>query len=319
VPLVSAATATPAWASALLSTSLVQVLQEAPDLSDPLRREEHSIRLRRAALADHATSPWRRALGTLAGTQVSPPESVSVLLVTRRPEMLPFALAQVARQRGVPFELVLATHAFTPDPRTVHAFSESCGAPVTVVEVDAGVRFGEVLNRAAAHAQGAVLAKMDDDDWYGPDFLHELMLARGYSGAGMVGALPEITYLEPLAVTTRRSGPTEVFSFFVAGGTLLVDVAAWRSIGGFRDTRKYVDAALLRGLSSAGVSIYRTHGLGYVLRRGSHGHTWDPGMDYFLHPDRAAQQWQGFRPSALIEVRPEDVPGAAPTAGGTAT
>jgi hypothetical protein len=317
VPLVAAIT--PDWARELLSAPLLAALQEEPDLTDPLRREEHSVRVRRAALAHHATSAWRRSLAGAAGAQQSPPESVSVLLATRRPEMLPFALRQVARQRGVPFELVLATHGFAPDPPTVQEFSEVCGAPVTVVEVDTDVRFGEVLNRAAAHAQGAVLAKMDDDDWYGPDFLHELVLARSYSGAGLVGALPEITYLEPLGVTTRRAGPTELYSFFVAGGTLLVDVGAWRSVGGFRDTRKYVDAALLRGLSSAGVSIYRTHGLGYVLRRGDHGHTWDPGMDYFLHPDRAAHQWEGFRPSTLIEARPEDLPGVAPRRHGTAT
>jgi hypothetical protein len=40
---------------------------------------------------------------------------VSVVLATRRPEMLAFALRQVAQQRGVDLQLVLAPHGFTPD------------------------------------------------------------------------------------------------------------------------------------------------------------------------------------------------------------
>lgn len=50
------------------------------------------------------------------------------------------------------------------------------------------------------------------------------------------------------------------------------------------------------------------HGLGYVLRRGQRGHTWDPGVDYFVDPKRAAQQWEGFHPSALLAADPLDMP-----------
>ena len=40
---------------------------------------------------------------------------MSVVLATKRPEMLAFALRQVAKQRGVDLQLVLAPHGFTPD------------------------------------------------------------------------------------------------------------------------------------------------------------------------------------------------------------
>jgi hypothetical protein len=311
VPLVT--DTAPTWVTTLLARDLVEALRRTTDLGDALQREEHSIRLRRAALTHYAASAWRRSLTLDLDVQSTPPETVSVLLVTRRPEQLEFALGQVARQRGVDVELVLATHGFSPDPGALARFATRSDAPVTVVDVGAETLFGEVLNRAAGRAQGSLVAKMDDDDWYGPDFLRDLVLARRYSGAGLVGVLPELTYLQQLDTTTRRAGPTEVYSSFVAGGSMLVDTAALRSVGGFRATRKYVDAALLRGMSSAGVPIYRTHGLGYVLRRGSHGHTWDPGLDYFLHPDRMAERWPGFRPSALLESRAVDLPpGAGP-------
>ena len=68
------------------------------DLGDPLAREEHSLVLRRAALDAY-------------GRHRQP--AVSIVLATRRPDMLELALGQVARQRGVDaLELVLAPHGF---------------------------------------------------------------------------------------------------------------------------------------------------------------------------------------------------------------
>jgi hypothetical protein len=306
VPLVS--DEVPGWARLLLSGELTDVLSSPADLHDRLAREEHSIRIRRAALRTHATGPWRKALAQAHGLQSPSSPRVSVLLVTRRSEMLPFALRQLARQQNVDFEVVLATHGFEADPTTLAAFEEGCSAHLGVFSADSQTLFGEVLNEAATRATGDVLLKMDDDDWYGPEFISDLMLARGYTGAEIVGCPPEFTFVEPLWLTTRRLDDTEVFRPFVAGGTMLIDRATFRSLGGFRHTKKYVDANLLSAVINAGGSVYRTHGLGYVLRRGSQGHTWDPGLGYFVTRKRAPEQWRGFRPSSLLEASSADLP-----------
>ncbi len=306
VPLVT--DGVPDWAGHLLPPDLADALARRVDLSDRLRREEHSVLLRRAALRCFGSQPWRRRLARDHGLQHVPDRPVSILLATRRPDMLPFALGQAARQRGAELEVVLATHGFDPDPRTLDDFREWCPTPLVTVRAEASVPFGEVLNRAASVATGELLMKMDDDDWYGPDFVADLVTAHGYSGAQVVGCAPEFTFLEELSLTTRWATPTEVYRPFVAGGTLLVDRSAFGSLGGFRHTVKYVDANLLSGITAAGGSVYRTHGLGYVLRRRAAGHTWDPGLDYFLAADRAADQWPGFRPSVVLDARPEDDP-----------
>ena len=295
----------PEWARALLSPELVSTMRTRPDLTDRLAREEHSVRQRRAALATHATDPWRRSLADAHGLQSPQRARVSVLLATRRPEMLPFALRQVARQRGVDLELVLATHGFSAAPEVLAAVG---GLPVTALDVPRDVAFGEVLNRAAAQATGDHLVKMDDDDWYGPDFVADLLLAQRYSGAQLVGCFPEFTFLEPLWLTARRAAPSEVHGPNVAGGTMLVDRGFFRSCGGFRHTAKYVDAGMIAAVRGSGAGLYCMHGLGYVLRRGTHGHTWDPGLGYFLTDGSCSDQWRGFTPSALMEVAPEDRP-----------
>jgi hypothetical protein len=222
--------------------------------------------------------------------------------------MLSFALRQLARQRWGSLEVVLATHGFEPDAGVLAAFRESTSVPMTTLTVDSSVPFGQVLNAAAERASGELLAKLDDDDWYAPDFLGDLQLAHGYSGAELVGCPPEFTFIEPLWLTTRRATPTEVYRPFVAGGTLLVERGLFWSLGGFRHTLRSVDATLLSAVTGAGGRIFRTQGLGYVLRRAASGHTWDPGLGYFLTGERATDQWRGFRPSALLDPDPATLP-----------
>jgi hypothetical protein len=305
VPLI--ADSVPPWARALLDPTLADLLETKPDLDDVLEREVHSIRLRRAALGTHGALPWRRGLAARAGER-TPTTRVSVLLATRRPELLERALRQVARQRGAEVELVLAAHGFEPDADVLRRFTDESGVSTQVVEGPSSYTFGRLLNAAAERATGDVLLKMDDDDWYGPDFVSDLLLARGYSGADVVGCPPEFMFVEPLWVTVRRRDATEQYRPVVAGGTMMVSREAFGAVGGFRDTRKYVDANLFRALRAAGGTVYRSHGLNYLLRRRSGGHTWEPGLGYFVSRARSWQQWRGFRPSPLQEDDPTDRP-----------
>ncbi|MFI7031295.1 glycosyltransferase [Microbispora rosea] len=277
-----------------LAAALAAVTGEA--LASDLRREELSIRLRRAALREHgAAARWRR-LALSAGLPVPPDPRVSILLCTRRPEMVPFAVEQMERQRGVSAELIVGLHGFTAReaaiPRT--------RSPITVIEAPAATPFGEVLNRMAAAASGSYLAKVDDDDWYGPDHLADLLLARRYSGADLVGSAAEFVYLEPLDVTIRRCIGTERFVPLVAGGTMLVTRAAFEAAGGFRPLARTVDGQLLQAVEAVGGRIYRTHGLGYVLRRRSaYGHTWRQPVQSFLASYQ--EQWRGLVFNELME------------------
>jgi GT2 family glycosyltransferase len=215
--------------------------------------------------------------------------------------MVGFALEQVARQRNVQLEVVLALHGVSREHPDVVDAVKRFDRPITVFETDA--IFGEVLNDAAARASGSFLLKMDDDDWYGPDFLWDLLLAHSYSGAQVVGTVPEFVYLSSIDVTVHRSQITEQITSFVAGGTILVERSAFQAVGGFRPLRRSVDTQFQEALQAAGGQIYRTHGLGYILRRGpAADHTWQEPIGTFLQRNR--QQWRGFRPNALMELAP---------------
>lgn len=245
-----------------------------------LRREEHSVRLRRLAPRPSLTP------------------TVSVVMSSMRPHLLGSALDQIARQRHVQVEVLLGLHGIEEHPVARRAV-EACAVPIHVVSAEAAVPFGALLNRAASHASGEYLAKWDDDDWYGPEHLSDLLLAKRASGADVVGTAAEFFYLEPLLTTIRRTSyKSEVWSDFVAGGTILLDRD---DFPGFEPLTRGVDAALLKARHAEGARIYRTHGLGYVLRRSlSEGHTWRLPLSHFLKV--AHNQWRGFRPSLLMET-----------------
>jgi len=275
----------------LLAPAVVAAMRAPVDLDDPVAREEHSVVLRRAALDAHA-----------AGWSTRSQPTVSVLLATRRPEMLEHALAQVGRQRGVDrLELVLAPHGFEPDPARVRALLPDRVA-LQVVAQPAATPFGDVLHAAYLTSGGELLLKMDDDDFYAPEAVLDLLRARAWSGAEVVGMPASWVHVTGRDVTVVLDQPSEVWARFVAGGTILVERDLLREVGGFRSVRRFVDAQLLDAVRAAGAGTYRTHGLGYVLRRNPSGHTWQAGEDEVLGADPVLASRPGLRPSRLVEI-----------------
>lgn len=298
----------PSWAEPLLGEDLVRELRTRAELDDPLSREETSVRVRRAALRSHSTRTWRSSLATAHGVAANPQRQVSLLLPSRRPHMLEFALKQVGQQRGVDLELVLITHGFELGERAAKDLLAPYDFPVRFAVAGPELGFGDVLNVGAAHASGTLLNRMDDDDWYGPHFTEDLMLAHMYSSADVVGAAHEFFYVEALDETFRHRWPTEGYRDGFGGGTLFMSRGALDEMGGFRSIRKFEDAALRHVLRNSGASMFRAHGLNWVMRRAGdpeHVHTWEPTLEYFTDEQKVAARWDGFRPSRAMEHSPQ--------------
>ena len=272
-------------------------------------REAASIRMRRAALRAHSFRS--RCLQMCRGLIEDPPQwpAVSILLATGRPSLLPWAIANVARQNYPRLELVLALHG--------EGFHEAesallgLGMPVKTLRIGERRPLGAVLNAAAAVADGVLLTKMDDDDVYGADHIWDLVLAREYSGADLVGKSMRTVYLRGRDCTLQRAGVrAETFSPTVAGGTILIGRQDLEHCGGWRRAPRKVDLALIEDVRRAGGAVYRTHGAGFMLVRHGHGHTRDADDEVFL-PD-ADSVHVGWQPM-LADV---DCPDQPPVSGG---
>ena len=279
----------------LLGDDLAHVLTSASieDLRDPEPRDRLSVRLRRIGLSSGSqVTRWREIAGAL-DLSVEPLPKVSVVLTTNRPDFLAHAMTQVRNQTYPSTELVLVLHGdeFTQTDKQLEDLYQS---PLTVERVDSSKVFGEAINRGVAASTGTLIAKMDDDDWYSPHHLWDLVRAMDYSGADLVGKAAEFVYLEELDITIRRmvNGSETYGNRNLGGGTFLIKRSTLNTIGGWRRVPRHVDQALLDDMEMLSYPWYRTFGHGYLLNRRSAGHTWDTSIDYFL--EHSESQWRGF-------------------------
>jgi Glycosyl transferase family 2 len=277
---------------------------------DNLAREAWSVRTRRQALLRFGPDAQWQALGAQLGRTTTSAPSMSVIVATKRPANLAFALGQVDRQSWPEVEVVVGLHGVpAAHPAVVDAVAHS-SRPVQVVEVDAGAVFGDVLNAALDRCSGRFVAKMDDDDWYGPHHLTDLLLAHAHSSATLVGLADHYVYLADTDLTVRDvAHGTERWASRVSGGTLAIARDDLLAVGGWRPVRRAVDRCLIQAVKALGGHLYAMHDLGFCLYRGASDHTWNPGDEHFVA--RAPMTWPGFRPPPELDptAHPAITPG----------
>ena len=263
---------------ALLTDPRIETASEA-------EREALSVEMRREALRTHSLRARARQLCEAASLNVGGLPLVSVLLATRRPDRVAEAIASVTAQTYPRVELVLAAHGDGFDRARLEALASDSGTDARVLLVPAGRVLGEVLNEALEHSRGELITKFDDDDFYGPEHIWDLVLAHEYSKASLVGKAAEYVYLEGADRTLRRfRGGAERFGskLTLAGGAMIIARSDLDAVVGWQPVPSGVDRALMKDVVDGGGQLYRTHGRGYLLVRHARGHTWEADDAYFL-------------------------------------
>lgn len=253
----------PALAVALQATGLVLLTPGEPRPDDDLSWQARSVHDRRHA---------HRAHGPRAALDDWP--SVSLLLATHRAVHLPSALAQLARMHYPRMEVIVGLHGPGIQNDAVRTAVHSLPCAARTVDIPAEATLGEALQRLTMVAEGDLVAKVDDDDVYGAEHVWDLVVARDYSGAQVVGKALDWIHLAAEDTTVfRPTYPAEKYDDFVCGGTMLISRSDLLGIGGWRPVPRSVDRALLDDVLASGGLVYRTHGLGYVYVRRPAGHT----------------------------------------------
>ena len=248
-------------------------------------REALSVEMRREALRTHSLRARARQVCEAASVNTEPLPLVSVLLATRRPDQVAAAVASVTAQTYPRIELVLAAHGDGFDRARLEALAANGGTDSRVLTVPAGRVLGEVLNEALEHSRGELITKFDDDDFYGPEHIWDLVLAHEYSRATLVGKAAEYVYLEGADRTLRRfPGGAERYGskLTLAGGAMIIARSALDAVVGWKPVPSGVDRALMQDVVASSGRLYRTHGRGYLLVRHARGHTWEADDEYFL-------------------------------------
>ena len=203
--------------------------------------------------------------------------SVSVVLPTNRPGQIEHAISQVARQRHRNLELVLVLHNMSEDPSVVRDKALAAGIPeVKVLTADPDWTLGEVLNHGIAHAEGELIAKMDDDNIYGEHYLSDLIRAFDYTDAEMVGKGAHYTYFPDQDITVLRlPGLEHRYAHLIQGATILAKADLLRAMP-FEPVNAGEDTRLVRRCKEEGIRIYSADRFNFIYIRGADAkaHTW---------------------------------------------
>ena len=283
VPVLPLAPPPPAVAD-LVGGAVVDTLTAvtAEVLTDPDLRDRASVLQRRQVLTCHTASTRLAELADDLGLLAPAARTVSIVMATNRRELIEFACGQIARQDWPRLEVVIVSHGDDAPAVTRRVVDEHLGAlPTTVLNVADRWTLGDALNVGIEHAGGDIVTKFDDDDWYSPSHVTDLVLALDHSGADLVGKGAEFVHLAQSTTTLRRWGQGgESNSTTLAGGTLTMPRDVWRDVSGFPRVNVGEDRGLIDDVLAAGGIVYRTHPFGYLLHR--HGnHAWSvPDQDF---------------------------------------
>lgn len=253
---------------------------------------------RRWAYRHHA--PWVRGkeLIELAGIRGRHPvPAIAALLISHRPEDLGSALSALLRQTHRPLELVIGLHGAEATPEIEELLSAT-DIPAKTLAFDPELTLGECLNLAAAHTTAPLLAKIDDDDHYGPAHLEDSFHALCYSGADIVGKGTHYTYMAKDDQTVlRHPGMEETFiDGSPNGATLVFRRETWEPVG-FPRRPRHVDTGFLRGARGLGSAVYAGSRWEFCYVRRPEGHTWDAESSVFTAGSEEA--WDGFHPERV--------------------
>lgn len=212
------------------------------------------------------------------------PGDVAVVCVSQRPERIADVVDNVARQSHRVSELVYVSNLDDDAPlaaaESTFARLDGVVDRVTVLRRDEAVSLGHCLNAALERAESRFVAKFDDDDHYGGEYLADASRAHGYAGAGVVGKHSTYVHLEHDDETVLRFPAHEfLYTSTLAGPSLVIDRDRAGSVR-FRDVSLGEDRAFIADCNRRGISTFSADRFNLAIGRGSQN-TWQVDDDWY--------------------------------------
>jgi hypothetical protein len=241
-------------------------------------RERRALRAHRRVFDEHLYAHRvATVLGAAGQTVDADVPSVTIVVPTNRPAQLDDVFGFVGRQRHDRIQLVLVQHGFEVSESDLTRRAKETGVDELVVRAaGAAVTLGRCMNLGLEAADGEFVAKMDDDNWYGPNYLRDLVRAFSYTDAEVVGKWAHLVHLQRSRATLLRFPEAEHrYVKLVQGGTIVARRSTARQLQ-FDDLPRRVDTTFLERVTAAGGKVYSSDRFNFVSvrRADADGHTW---------------------------------------------
>ena len=214
--------------------------------------------------------------------------SISVVACTRRKEKIYTLIEQINKQVNVNLEVVLLTHGFELDTQEIKELTEHSLFNIEILNKGNDTSFGECLNECLKHITTDYFIKIDDDDYYFPNFIIDLWIGLLYSSSTVVGKNAFFFFLEKENMVGQRRMNKQYKNLKeVKGNTIFCSKETILKYK-FSDIQKHVDSDLFERIREDKGEIYAIHAFDMCVFRASNknGHTYQVSDSRFLRDAR---------------------------------
>ncbi|SNC65345.1 Glycosyltransferase involved in cell wall bisynthesis [Kytococcus aerolatus] len=273
-------------------------------MQQPELRSREGHLLHREVLAHHTAGHRAATLLGAAGVELPRRDvTVSAVVPTNREHELDNVFANIGRQRHQETELVLVLHGLQVDEDALRGRATEAGVrELVIVRADQELTLGACMNLGVDAASGRYVAKMDDDNFYGPGYLSDLVEAFTYTDASIVGKWCHLVWLRSTgAVVLRYPDSEHSYERRIQGGAMLFDGDLVRSVR-FSDIPRAVDSDILDRSMAEGATVYSADRYNFVSIRGTDrtAHTWTVTDSTFMTATGDLQFYGDPRPHASL-------------------
>ena len=151
---------------------------------------------------------------------------------------------------------------------------------IKIYQLDEEKTLGECLNYGIKQSSGSIIAKIDDDDYYGENYIGDAINAFKYTAAGVIGKSIFYTYFNndkqfALANFNRSKISDNFYTNFVAGATIVIKRNVFNNITFHSAKGSGEDTKFLHTCRKNKIFIYSIDNFNYICHRNtSTQHTW---------------------------------------------
>lgn len=154
---------------------------------------------------------------------------------------------------------------------------------VQIYNLGSKISLGKCLNYGIEHSNYPIIAKFDDDDYYGPHYLSDTVKSLSLKDVGIVGKSCTFVYFsDKQLIGVRNLSKENKYVNRVTGSTLMFKKELIEKIS-FHDINLGEDIQFCNDCLNMGYKIFSTSRHHYVyVRNRKDKHTWKMDNDYIL-------------------------------------
>ncbi|POO76545.1 glycosyltransferase family 2 protein [Bacillus sp. MBGLi97] len=213
-------------------------------------------------------------------------EKVSVITCTNKPYFLKNVFKNFLSQQWPNKELIIILNR---DDMDVNAWKKEADPyqNIFIFQLPEKISLGYCYNFAIEKASYDYIATFDDDDYYAPNYIKDLMCAFQYTDADIVGKRAHYGYLEARRLLVLRHAADEYTyideDLFLDGGKKIMKKKVFDQVH-YRNLSNLEDIYICKDSMKKGYKIFSAdkYNLVYIRRSNKGEHTWKGEDDIIL-------------------------------------